>query len=751
MSTTVSYNATMCTRKATSSGNYLSSAASQEFYTNDYNFVGIIHFAGMNLTNKIITAISLSVTSAKAGYGAGSTKTVYIRKSNYQEASKSGITGGQYYGDALGTFTGSFFGNTTSYDFSGTLLTNLAAYFGSGNNTICLFNPGPTAGSQGYSRNYLQWNTCTITITYEEAASEPTVSTAGVAMGSAVTIRTNRLSTSATHTLKYSFGGASGTIATGVTDSTSWTPPLSLASQIPYATTGICTITCETYYGDTLTGSKTCDLTLTVPDSVVPTVSSISVTEATSGIAAQFGTFVQGKSKLFVSVSAAGARGSTVISCKAVFLGAVYQGLSFTTGAVNAGGNQILSVTITDTRGRSATVTKTISIASYAAPSLSLFTAERCNSAGTAAQMDGNKVRISIRATASSVSSKNTVSCKVYYKLTTATAWTQSVALTVSSYAVNETNRLLSQTFDALKSYDLKVVFSDYFSTVEQAVSIGTKQVMLDFYRDGTGVAFGKVAETSGMVEFGWPIRLTSPLGVAQGGTGANTADGACAGIGAVKKSGDTMTGNLNIQGSLYPSVYLLPTNNSTTNRTVFEGSYVGASSFASWNDGTGNNRRMLEVRNSAYESGIDNAVMVRTCDNGTWGNYRVFHAGMTTGVPIANGGTGATTAANARSNLGCNNAGNLTSGTIAAARLPFKLAYGSANCNGTTAAAIDYSAAGFTAVPYVIASYSTTSANWTGDNGALKIHSKTANGCSIIVGGSFSTKRNIDWIAIGV
>lgn len=103
----------------------------------------------------------------------------------------------------------------------------------------------------------------------------------------------------------------------------------------------------------------------------------------------------------------------------------------------------------------------------------------------------------------------------------------------------------------------------------------------------------------------------------------------------------------------LYPSLYLLPTYNSTTNRTVFEGSYVGASSFSSWEDGTGNNRRMLEVRNAAYQASLDFAVLLRTCTGGTWASYRLFHAGMATPIPLANGGTGASSAKAALANLG--------------------------------------------------------------------------------------------------
>ncbi|MBE5774043.1 MAG: hypothetical protein E7337_08930 [Clostridiales bacterium] len=100
---TVSYSASLRTRKTNSSSDAKSDRACQEFYSDDYNYVGIIHFSGMDLRNKIITGVSIKATSASAGYGASHTKTVYLRKSNYQAAAASGVTGAGYAGAALGT------------------------------------------------------------------------------------------------------------------------------------------------------------------------------------------------------------------------------------------------------------------------------------------------------------------------------------------------------------------------------------------------------------------------------------------------------------------------------------------------------------------------------------------------------------------------------------------------------------------------------------------------------------------------
>ena len=347
MANTVSYSASMRTRKTNSASNAKSSAASQEYYENTYNYVGIVHFAGMALSGKVITGISLRVVAAQAGYGTGHTKTVYVRKANYQSASQSGITGLGYCGDALGTFTGAFYGNTSTYTLSGDLLNNLAAYIAEGNNTICLYNPNPVKSSQGYSTNYLQWSECTITVTYEEAASKPSLSKTSFEMGTAVTIYTNRQSSIATHTIRYSFFSANGTIATGVTASCTWTPPVSLAEQIPNATSGWGTILCDTYVNGNLVSTNTCAFQLTVPASVAPSISNVAFSEATSGIADRFGGYVRTRSKLSVSITAAGTQGSSISAYRTSIDSVTYSGSSFTSNTLNTAGNLTMTVTVT--------------------------------------------------------------------------------------------------------------------------------------------------------------------------------------------------------------------------------------------------------------------------------------------------------------------------------------------------------------------------------------------------------------------
>lgn len=120
-----------------------------------------------------------------------------------------------------------------------------------------------------------------------------------------------------------------------------------------------------------------------------------------------------------------------------------------------------------------------------------------------------------------------------------------------------------------------------------------------------------------------------------------------------LKRNGsNNMTGNLTISTTYYPSVFLTPSTPTQANKIVFEGSYVGSASFGVWEDVGGSNRRILEVNSKGFKNSLDDAVYLRVAENNVYTSYRIFHEGMTSGIPIENGGTGASSAITARTNL---------------------------------------------------------------------------------------------------
>lgn len=138
--------------------------------------------------------------------------------------------------------------------------------------TSWVMNDSYSAGWFPYTGKYATAN-ITVTLAGIAGASSPTLSATSAKMGDSLTITTNRLSSAFTHTLKYTFGGETGTIATGVGASHTWTIP-DLAHLCNNALSGSCEISCTTYNGSTAIGTKTVSITFSVPSPTVPTVSS---------------------------------------------------------------------------------------------------------------------------------------------------------------------------------------------------------------------------------------------------------------------------------------------------------------------------------------------------------------------------------------------------------------------------------------------------------------------------------------------
>ena len=362
------------------------------------------------------------------------------------------------------------------------------------------------------SGTYYESITASANITLDSIARASSVSTPNATMGSATAIAISRASSSFTHTLTYTFGTAAGTIATKTTStSVSWTPPLSLASQIPKAVTGTCTVTCTTYNGSTKIGSKTCTLTLTVPASIKPTITSLTAARVDGAVPGTWGIYVQTKSKATLTINgAAGSYGSTISSYSITGGGYTSTASSFTTGFLNTSGTVTFTATVTDSRGRvSAAATVSISVVAYSPPSFASYLSQRCLSNGTVND-DGTYIRGLVSYSYASCSSKNTITRATYYKKASDTAWTNANAAFSSGTAFTFGGGNISTE----TSYDIKYTLTDAFTTIAIQDIVSTAAVVMDFKRGGKGVAVGKVAEKDNTFEVAedWDVRVYGKL-----------------------------------------------------------------------------------------------------------------------------------------------------------------------------------------------------------------------------------------------
>lgn len=359
----------------------------------------------------------------------------------------------------------------------------------------------------------------TVTLNTIPRATQPTLSKSSVDTGSAVTISLPRASSNFTHNLTYDLvignlngsGGVSGvysgTITTGAGASYTWTVP-DLAAKMPDDIQATAEIKCVTKNGSTTVGTKYAYLTVKVPSSVVPAAPSLAVAEATSGLAAQFGAYIQNKSTLAVSVAATGIKGSTITAYQTTVNGKTYTGSSFTTDVLTKSGTISLVCKVKDSRGRwSASKTVNVTVLAYSLPKTTALTARRVNASGSADEQ-GTYLMLTYAYSVASLGSKNTASAVIEYKLSTAETWT--TLLTATALSANTTVKPTTPTFSVDSQYDIRMTVTDWFgaSSTYRAI-LPSGAVILDLLASGKGIAFGKVAEAEG-IDFGWNLTGSS-------------------------------------------------------------------------------------------------------------------------------------------------------------------------------------------------------------------------------------------------
>lgn len=463
---------------------------------------GVMYFPGLsNLKGKIINSVKITVTNRAGGQNAQ--KTAHFFRSASQGGINTSLGAGHKTGNQIGTLSGWFHAYAAaSLSFTPTFF---SSYIAAGEDTFCIYS--------ATASEYLVWGVVTLEVAWQEPATQPTLSEATVEMGKSVTINTPAVNSAYRHTLRYAFGKATGTIAENVASSKSWTPPVSLASRIPDAASGIGTIYCDTYSGSTLLGTKSVSITLTIPSSVVPSAGKLTaaVTEDTSGT----GQFVRGMGKAAVSLSgAAGVYGSTIKSYSVSGGGWSSNESTLTTGILQAAGEITFTAVVTDSRGRTAQTTCQIEVIAYDKPGISSLSVYRCDSTG-AKKNAGTYAAIEIKASYSAITG-NTVTLKAAYKLTSDASYGNDTVLTNSGKTV------IGDALSASHTYDVRITVADKFNTATVTASLRTKNVIWSVLPKGLGFAIGKVAELANWLDVAWDTRIRGNLhvngGVANGG-----------------------------------------------------------------------------------------------------------------------------------------------------------------------------------------------------------------------------------------
>lgn len=341
----------------------------------------------------------------------------------------------------------------------------------------------------------------TVTLSTIPRASDLALSKTSIAADGVDTVvaTATKKNNSFTDTLTVSLGSYSKTITSG----TAFTIPKTWINAIS-GTSAIADVTVTTKSGNTVIGTNTAKLTVNVPDTIVPTVNSVTVSEAITSTKSAFGVFVTDISKLNVSVSASGVYGSTIQSVKTVFDNTTYDGTSFQTSSISRSGTLNMVTTVTDSRGRSASYTKEVIVYPYSAPKI-ISASSVSNGTDTVVTVTGAVSSVTVGSTA-----KNTKTLKISYKSSTETEFANETTVEVSdwSFVVSKTFAIDSRT----STYDFKISLEDKISTADPYYTTTGKPV-ISRYAGGDGVTLFEEATGKGFrVGNGQPATFTGDI-----------------------------------------------------------------------------------------------------------------------------------------------------------------------------------------------------------------------------------------------
>lgn len=282
--------------------------------------------------------------------------------------------------------------------------------------------------------------------------------------------------------------------------------PASWTNILNYAATQAGTISIYTYtgVGGTMIGSQyEIPVTFSVSSSLTPTVSNTA-----TGTSLIEGCYVAGKSFVTVKVNATGKAGATISSYSTKIEGSTYTSSSFSHG-IRTAGSVSVSTTVKDSRGRSASYSRTIYSNAYTMPKITYCTALRSSPNTT--------VRISYKATVAPLrltSTSNNLNSGTSYVRAQVNGGAWSNWSTMVSIPLDDT---VTRAYNwvgttATNTYNFEIKITDKFGSVSTQRAVSSIAVPLNIHKDKGSVGINKYASGAYALEVGGDMQLDGSI-----------------------------------------------------------------------------------------------------------------------------------------------------------------------------------------------------------------------------------------------